>query len=542
MFRKMMLCYFAAVVITICIIVVELGLRSAIISPVLLIESDIGDKGIHKVLTGYSSIQGDYLLSLEPRELNENKDDSLSFNVINKKYIFQDLNDVNEILNDEIEVVTRKGIIPSFSEQTVVKESNNIFVNSYLISSTDNQQEIAQMEISSKYSDKVSISLYIISFLFSAVITFILNYKMSWRNLFTLFFPFILAVAVPIGLNYIYTFNFFLLQTDSYIYSILLSIFLPTWISLFLTTVILNSFSEKDNTAHPESGSFLSFNKREIIALVSLMTFGLIYFLSYYFIPLSWHVKIINNIFLFILYYLSLVFIFMVGYLLLDRFIGNFEEITQTTTFKGMVTSIEQSTNSIVRVFKKQDSTDEINAWVYSTNPFVSNKISIYVTEGLLSNLNKGEVMGVLFHEIGHIKLKHNRNIMMVTLLIAIIISTILFYSRILMLSYGWWHYILLFPLGVVALIFLTEWLPNHVSKSFEFQADTYAVKNSEDQQAYVDALLKLSKINDDTEGAEIQKRREWKESHPTFEKRINHVKELIKNESQRKNEKFLSR
>lgn len=543
MFRKLMLCYIVAVVITICIITVELGLRSAINSPVLLIESNMEDKGIHKVLTGYSSIQGNYLLSIESRELNENKDDSLGFDVINKKYRFQDLNDVVERVNGDIEVVTRKGIIPSFSKETIVKEdNNNLLINSYIISSTDYQQEIAQMKIDSEYSDKVSIALYIISFLFSAVITYILNCKESRRNLFTLFFPFILAIVVPIGLNYIYSFNYFLIQTDSYIYSFLLSILLPTWISLFLTTVILNSLSEKDKTVKREFDNFLNFSKRENIVLISLTTFGLIYFLSYYLIPLSWHVKLISNILLFIIYYLSVVFIFMVGYLLLDRFIGNFEEITNTTALHDMISRIEQSTHSNVRVFKKQDSTDEINAWVYSTNQFVTNKINIYVTEGLLSNFSKEEIMGVLFHEIGHIKLKHNRYIAVVTLLIAIIVSTILFYTRILMLSYGWWHYILLFPLGVTVLIFLTEWLSNHVSKSFEFQADNYAVKHSENQQVYVDTLLKLSKISNDKEGIEIQKRSEWKESHPTFEKRINNVKELIKNENERKNEKFLSK
>lgn len=531
MLRKIMLCYFVAVIITICIITVELGLRSAIISPFLLIESNKEDKELHKVLTGYSSIQGNYLLSIEPRELNENKDDNLGFDVINKKYTFQDFNNVDVMVNGDIEVVTRKGIIPSFSKETIVKESNNnILFNSYIISSTDYQQEITQMKIDLEYSDKVSIALYIISFLFSAAITSILNYRKSRRNLFTLFFPFILSVIVPIGMNYMYSFNYFLIQTDSYIYSFLLSILLPTWISLFLTSAILNLFSEQDNTNKSESTGFLNLNKREGIALFFVITSGLFYFLGYYLIPLSWHVKIIGNIYIYIIYYLSMLFLFMVGYLLLDRFIGKFEEINSSSAFRNIITSIEQKTYSKLRVFKKQDSMDEINAWVYTTNPFISNKVNVYVTEGLLSNFNKEEIKGILFHEIGHIKLKHNKFIIMVIFLIALIMSVVLFYSRILMLSYGWWHYILLFPLGIVILIFLIEWLPNYVSKLFEFQADSYAVKHSENKQLYVDTLLKLSKINDDIGGVEIQKRREWKESHPSFEKRIHNVKELIKN------------
>lgn len=279
MFRKIMFCYFVAVVITICLITVELGLRSAIISPFLLIESNKEDKELHKVLMGYSSIQGNYLLSIEPRELNENKDDNLGFDVINKKYTFQDFNNVDVMVNGDIEVVTRKGIIPSFSKETIVKESNNnILFNSYIISSTDYQQEITQMKIDLEYSDKVSIALYIISFLFSAAITSILNYRKSRRNLFTLFFPFILSVIVPIGMNYMYSFNYFLIQTDSYIYSFLLSILLPTWISLFLTSAILNLFSEQDNTNKSESTGFLNLNKREGIALFFVITSGLFIF------------------------------------------------------------------------------------------------------------------------------------------------------------------------------------------------------------------------------------------------------------------------
>ena len=74
------------------------------------------------------------------------------------------------------------------------------------------------------------------------------------------------------------------------------------------------------------------------------------------------------------------------------------------------------------------------------------------------------------------------------------------------MLGYGWWQYIVILPVGVVVLIWLTEWLP---------------------KELYIQTLKKLNEISEKEDAAFEVKRREWKETHPSFEKRINFIKEL---------------
>ncbi|MDG5790187.1 M48 family metalloprotease [Evansella sp. AB-P1] len=541
MFKKFMLCYFVAVVATISIIVVEIGVRSAVLSPFILLESKVEEEGTQKYLTGYSSIQGDYFLTIKPKQ-NEMimKDKESSFNVINKQFVYQKFNSVGngEMKGPELELVTRNGIIPSFSNETNIAEKDrNLFFQTYVISKNDqvNKLELDNMKLSTAHNDTFSIVIYVLSFLIAGIITFLLNVKKSLRNLFTLFFPFLTALILPLGLNYFYTLNFFLIKTDSYIYSMLFSIFLPTLGSLLITTNVFQLMTDKKSIKTEEnvpenqkSSSFLEFNKREKLVLLFTFTIGLLYFLSYYLLPLSLHIKMISNVGWFICWYLSMTFLFMIGYTILDRYIGNFENITMTNTFQRMQGEIEKSTNSNVQLFKKRDSKNETNAWVYSTNPFTVKSIKIFVTEGLLQHFDMNETKGVLLHEIGHIKLKHNRYILLLTCIIALLISTTIFYSRILLLSFGWWHYILLFPIGVIGLLILTEWLPNFVSKFFEHQADAYAVNHLEDKEIYVDTLLKLSKMNEDEMDNAIQKRRNWKESHPTFEKRVNYIKDLI--------------
>lgn len=53
------------------------------------------------------------------------------------------------------------------------------------------------------------------------------------------------------------------------------------------------------------------------------------------------------------------------------------------------------------------------------------------------------------------------------------------------MLVFGWWQYILIFPIGVVLLILLIEWLPNKISQMFEHEADEYAVRQLGNKNLY---------------------------------------------------------
>lgn len=133
----------------------------------------------------------------------------------------------------------------------------------------------------------------------------------------------------------------------------------------------------------------------------------------------------------------------------------------------------------------------------------------------------------MLFHEIGHIKLKHGRWILAITFGVAIAVSLIMFFARKIMLGFGWWHYIFIFPIGVIILMLLTEWLPNKISKMFEHQADEYAVRQSGDKDLYIRTLVKLNRISEKEDGEFASRRKEWKETHPSFQKRINFIKDM---------------
>lgn len=137
------------------------------------------------------------------------------------------------------------------------------------------------------------------------------------------------------------------------------------------------------------------------------------------------------------------------------------------------------------------------------------------------------ELKAVLFHEIGHMKRKRGRWILSLTFGIATLTSITLFFTRKVMLGHGWWQYIVLLPVSVVVLIWLTEWLPNKISKMFEHQADEYAVRQLGDKELYIQTLRKLQQISEIEDGEFVGKRKEWKKTHPSFEKRINVLKKL---------------
>ena len=138
------------------------------------------------------------------------------------------------------------------------------------------------------------------------------------------------------------------------------------------------------------------------------------------------------------------------------------------------------------------------------------------------------EIKAVLFHEIGHLKLKHGRWVLAITFGVAIAISLIMFYTRKIMLGFGWLYYIFIFAFGMIILIVLTEWLPNKISKIFEHQADAFAVRQLGEKELYVQTLMKLYQMSEKEDGDFVPKRKEWKETHPSIQKRINFIKDLL--------------
>lgn len=513
------------------VVMVELGVRSAVLSPFILLDSK-KEEGDQKLLTGYSTYQGNYLLHIQNNP-DERAERPLSFHIGRTVYQFDEINMENIALSagKEMTVLTRRGIEADFSDQANIQATERkFFFNQYVVRAPENDT-VFSIHFKPEFSKTHILLIYFCSILLPCFLALIFNAVLPFRNLFTLFFPFILAGILPLLLNYHFTMSYALLLSESYILSILLCIFSPSFLSVALTTVVYQYTVKSEEDTDDEGpemkeAEFLHFSRRETIAISLLLAGGLAYFFSFFLIPLSVYVKVIDTWYLFIVWYLSLTMMIMIVYTILHRFMGNYDDIGLTEPFAALKKTIEQKCAITVSLFMKKDSEHETNAWVY-TVPFASRKgMNIYMTEGLMKNFTLDEIKAVLFHEIGHMKLKHGRWILAVTFGVAIAISLIMFYARKIMLGFGWWHYIFIFPMGVMALILLTEWLPNKISKIFEHQADAYAVRQCEDKELYIRTLMKLNKISEKEDGEFASKRREWKESHPSFQKRINFIKD----------------
>lgn len=529
--KRMLIFLLVTAFFTVSVIMVELSIRSAVLSPFILLDSK-KNVGVQKLLTGYSIYQGDYLLDIENTE-EDSTNRPLAFHIGPIDYQFIKVNTENIILpaGEELTVMTRRGVEPSFSKEVTIQSSKRkFFFNEYTIRAAKNDGSFS-IQLKTEFSKTLTFLIYGCSFLLPFLLALFINKVLPWRNLFTLFVPFILAGILPLILNYHFSMGYALLLTKSYIWSILLCIFLPTFLSVSLTTAIyqwtIKSDEDIEGESEMEESDFLEFSKKEKVVIFVLTIGSLAYFFSFFLFPLSLYVKIVDKWYLFAAWYLSLTLIIMLVYTVIHRFMGNYENVGFTEQFYSLKKTIEAACSINVNLFTKKESENETNAWVYST-PFASKKsINIYMTEGLIKKFTLDEVKAVLFHEIGHIKRKHGRWILFITFGVATLISLLMFFTRKIMLGFGWGQYILIFPVGIIALIGLTEWLPNKISKMFEHQADEFAVRQLGNKELYIQTLMKLERISEKENDEFDFKRKVWKETHPSFQKRINFIKDL---------------
>jgi Zn-dependent protease with chaperone function len=177
----------------------------------------------------------------------------------------------------------------------------------------------------------------------------------------------------------------------------------------------------------------------------------------------------------------------------------------------------------------KQNSREDVNAWVYSFKLFPSKETPIHMTEGLLERFSEEEIKTIIYHELGHVKQKHGKYILSLTFLVAIAVSILMFFLRQVMLANGWWIYLAAFPIGVLALIIVAEWLPKKVSKMFEHKADAYVIEQTNEKDLYINTLRKLTEYSEE-EDNHPRKNRDWNKTHPTLQKRINFIERTFRN------------
>lgn len=529
--KSMFIILIVTAFLTFVVIMIELSIRSAVLSPFILIESQKNVE-TQKLLTGYSIYHGDYLLNIKDTE--DVIVHPLAFHIGNTEYQFTKVDNKNIVLDagkKELIVITRRGIEPFFNKEVMFHSSKaNLFFNEYTIRIEENVSSFS-IQLKSKFNKTFTLLIYCCSWLLPFLIALFINKVLPWHNLFTLFMPFILAGVLPIILNYQFTLDYSLLLTKSFILSILISIFLPTFLSISLTTALYQWLLESDTTNKQITGSkesdFLVFSRREIIVILLLVIGSLTYFFSFFLLPLSIYVKIVEEWCIFAVWYLSLTLIITLVINLIHRFMGEYNNVGNSEKFPSLKKSIESACNLNINLFTKNGTSDETNAWVYSIPLLTRKSINIYLTEGLIKKFTLDEIKAVLFHEIGHIKLKHGRWIILITFGVATIISLIMFFIRKMMLGFGWGYYIFIYPVGGVILIVLTELLPNKIRKLFEHHADEFAVRKLGNKKLYIQTLMKLEELSRDEFDEFEVKKREWKETHPSTQKRINFIKDL---------------
>ncbi len=141
----------------------------------------------------------------------------------------------------------------------------------------------------------------------------------------------------------------------------------------------------------------------------------------------------------------------------------------------------------------------------------------IFANEELFSVLDDQEALGIISHELGHIKLKHSEKSYLISSFLPLIWIDLLIADVFLV---GWPFY----PIGVAALLLFAAFYitigRGIVSRRFERQADIFAGMNV-DKATYINALRKLSQNTPYSKG----NRRSF--SHDSLEDRENLIRSL---------------
>jgi|GEM_PF-1846310 len=553
MFKKLSVYFLVSAATTFAMIILEIVVHSAVLSPFILLNAKNKEFFSQQLLVGYSSIQGNYLLIV--RNENGTRDDlekqpppSAQFKLGNSTYTFYTINLPEVVLDKEgllrnnyIEVITRRGIIASFNNDVaLVNVHKDILFNRYQLK-VDAKNIDFNIELKSEYSSTLILAVLLFTIVSPGTL-FALS-KIASRTLDTknnsliedlllviIFLPFILSVIVPAVLNYYYVIGSILLCTDSYLASMTLSILLPVFLSLFMTIQVANYLTRhsnqdlKDDNKHYDDEYFLSERDKWAIFISAVIVFVYFYILNFV-LPLGIQAKIMYDLLLFSTWFLSLSIIIYIGYNYLHYYMGNYIEVNNKQLLES-IKYLENKTCTKIHLFLKQHSKNENNAWVYNLKSLLPRHIYIYLTEGVFNNFNTKEITAILSHEIGHIKLNHTRYAFLLSWFAIFSMGILVFYSRKFMLSFGWWQYLAVMTVFIFISTMITQWLPNTVSKKLEHKADEYAVKLIGDKELYINTLIKMHKLDDD-DNISIP-RREWRETHPSLQKRIDYLEKVF--------------
>jgi len=150
----------------------------------------------------------------------------------------------------------------------------------------------------------------------------------------------------------------------------------------------------------------------------------------------------------------------------------------------------------------------------------------IILSDTLLSGFSHDEILSVFAHELGHYKRKHilkNIFIGLISSYLGLFLASELY--KILLHEFGFLsqHQLAALPLLTLVLMtygFTTMPIQNFISRKFEYEADEFAVKTTENSDAFISTMEKLAKTNlaDKSPHPFVES---VFYSHPSIEKRI---------------------
>lgn len=181
-----------------------------------------------------------------------------------------------------------------------------------------------------------------------------------------------------------------------------------------------------------------------------------------------------------------------------------------------------------IYTFNMSKTTKKANAGF--TGIFKSKRIIL--SDTLIENFTDDEILTVFAHELGHYKKKHivkNIIIGLITTFVTFYFANYLYQILLIKMNFISPHQISALPLLFFILsVFSILWMPitNFISRKFEYEADEFAVKSTEDKNSFISSLQKLSKINlaDESPNPIIEF---LFHSHPSIRKRIERINNL---------------
>ncbi|MFH1229898.1 MAG: M48 family metalloprotease [Planctomycetota bacterium] len=293
------------------------------------------------------------------------------------------------------------------------------------------------------------------------------------------------------------------------------------WMERFMHKMQCLANTYLSGTEFPTLINYLVFQVRTYF-LLAILPF-LVYILFFDFVDMLPVLRNLIIVYPFIAWFLFLLLILIVY--ILAPFILKYIWITEPLpegSLRLVLKSISYRAKIKIRDFLvwKVGQRPFANALLVGLFPF--NRFVIF-TDTVLQKLSDEEVAAVFAHEIGHAKFNH----LSIMLIFSCAYMSILFSMNGLvnaLIGEGIWD----FSFSLLMLIIFWLVIFGRLSRSFELQADWFATEITANPDSFTRALGKIAYLN----GIPLKTSGISSLTHPSIEKRINHIKNKISNSS----------